>query len=475
LAVEAETFRALTLVWNRRLREHADRGFQFRLIETLPRLLHYLEGTMRSLLALIISAGFLSGLSSAAAQTIVRGPYLQNGTPSQVTIRWRTDVETPTRVTWRAIPSSSASEISKHELVRDHSATLTNLLPNSSYTYSVNLPSGATSLHTFKTAPTNQSESFKVWVLGDAGSSGTVQSGEAPAQSAVRDAFLKKYSAAELSFMLFLGDNAYQTGTDIEYQRAMFSVYQNTLSSLVSWSTQGNHDETANAYYDVFSFPEHGEAGGVPSGTERYYSFDFSNAHFISLNSFIDEKPFRAQMIEWLRRDLASNKKKWTVALFHHAPYSAGSHDSDLSTKHEAPMKWMRENVVPILEQGGVDLVMAGHSHGYERSKLLDGHYGSSSTFSSTFVKDGSSGDPRQEQAYKKLGISAVPHSGTVYVVAGNGGAKIEEPGRYPGMQTSNGKYGSVLLEFSPTQLTSSMIDSDGEVADHFAIVKDDV
>jgi hypothetical protein len=392
-----------------------------------------------------------------------------------VTIRWRTDVEAPTKITWRAIASSSSGEITKLDSVREHSAILTNLLPNSSYTYAVVLPSGATALNTFRTAPANESESFKVWVLGDAGSSGTLERGESPSQIAVRDAFLKRHSAANLRFMIFLGDNAYQTGTDVEYQRAMFSIYQNSLSSLVSWSTQGNHDQTANAYYDVFSFPEHGEAGGIPSGTERYYSFDFSNAHFVSLNSFIDDKSFRAEMIEWLKRDLASNKKRWTVALFHHPAYSAGSHDSDLSTKHEAPMKWMRENVVPILEHGGVDLVMAGHSHGYERSKLLNGHYGSSSTFTSAFIKDGSSGDPRQDQSYRKPGSMPVPNAGTVYVVAGNAGAEVEEPRRYPGMHTSNGKYGSVLLEFSQTQLTSSLIDSTGELEDQFAIVKKDL
>ncbi len=427
---------------------------------------------MKIFFALIVCTISLSLSAPATAQSIVRGPYLQNGTPSQITVRWRTDVAVPTKIKWGAVSAPLSEEVNKQESTREHTVTLAGLQPSRSYTYSVVLPSGTTDPLSFTTAPASETEAFKVWVLGDAGSSGTVENGENDAQIAVRDSFLKQHPIGSLRFMMFLGDNAYKTGTDLEYQRAVFSIYKNALQSLVSWSTQGNHDETANAYYDVFTFPQHGEAGGVPSGTEGYFSFDYSNAHFISLNSFIAEKPFRNDMIAWLKRDLASNKKTWTVAIFHHPPYSAGSHDSDLTTKHEAPMRWMRENIVPILEQGGVDLVMAGHSHGYERSKLIDGHYGDSSTFTEKFVKDGGSGDPRQDHAYKKPGQSPIPHAGTVYVVAGNGGAETQEPSGHPTMVTSTGRFGSVLLEFSQTQLTSSLIGITGEVEDRFAIVK---
>jgi hypothetical protein len=427
---------------------------------------------VKTLLTLTVSIISLSLSAQAVAQNIVRGPYLQNGTASQVTVRWRTDVAVPTKIKWGSLSSPLAQGINKDEITREHTVTLAGLEPNRRYTYSVVLPSGTTDPVSFTTAPASESESFKVWVLGDAGSSGTLENGEDDAQIAVRDSFLKQHPIGSLRFMMFLGDNAYKTGTDLEYQRAVFSIYRNALHSLVAWSTQGNHDETANAYYNVFTFPQHGEAGGVPSGTEGYYSFDYSNAHFISLNSFIAEKPFRSDMIEWLKRDLAANKKTWTVAMFHHPAYSAGTHNSDLTTKHEAPMRWMRENIVPILEQGGVDVVMSGHSHGYERSKLINGHYGDSSTFTDAFVKDGGSGDPREGHAYKKPGRAPIPHAGTVYVVAGNGGIATKEPGSHPVMFTSTGRYGSVLLEFSQKQLTSSMVGITGEVEDRFAIIK---
>ena len=74
-------------------------------------------------------------------------------------------------------------------------------------------------------------------------------------------------------------------------------------------------------------------------------------------------------MLAWLARDLAANRAKWTIAVFHHPPYSDGSHVSDTEDR----MVQVREHVVPILERYGVDLVLSGHSHGYERTALVTG------------------------------------------------------------------------------------------------------
>jgi len=69
-------------------------------------------------------------------------------------------------------------------------------------------------------------------------------------------------------------------------------------------------------------------------------------------------------MANWLRADLDANTNQWLIAFWHHPPYSKGSHDSD----DEIELIEMRQNIVPILEAHGVDLVVCGHSHNYERS-----------------------------------------------------------------------------------------------------------
>jgi len=153
------------------------------------------------------------------------------------------------------------------------------------------------------------------------------------------------------------------------------SKYEPALRSSVCWPTMGNHEgftskgkDGVGPYYDAFVMPRRAEVGGLASGTEAYYSFDWANIHFICLNSHdVDRKP-GGPMAKWLKADLEKAKADWLIAFWHHPPYTKGSHDSD----KEKDMTEMRHDIMPIIESGGVDLVLAGHSHIYERSMLID-------------------------------------------------------------------------------------------------------
>src|SRR6185436_19334444 len=136
-------------------------------------------------------------------------------------------------------------------------------------------------------------------------------------------------------------------------------------------TTSGDPGPSTGPYYDAFVLPAAGEAGGVPSGTEAYYSFDYGETHFISLNSTQVNRSSTGPMATWLEADLAATSAKWIIAFWHHPPYSRGTHNSDVDIE----LIEMRENILPILEAGGVDLVLCGHSHAYERSYLVDGTY----------------------------------------------------------------------------------------------------
>ena len=107
----------------------------------------------------------------------------------------------------------------------------------------------------------------------------------------------------------------------------------------------------------------------------------------------------------WLQNDLAANSKDWLIAFWHHPPYTKGTHDSDTDLNATE----IRQYILPILENYGVDLVLSGHSHTYERSYLIDGHYGQSGTFTAGMKKNAGSGRPTETGAYTKplLGPSA--------------------------------------------------------------------
>jgi hypothetical protein len=271
---------------------------------------------------------------------------------------------------------------------------------------------------------------------------------------------------------LMLGDNAYNSGTDSDYQGAVFNMYPTLLRNSVLFSTLGNHD-TAQAtayvdtypYFSIFTLPTAGEGGGVPSGTEHFYSFDFGSIHFICLDSMTADRATNGIMANWLRNDLANTLAKWIVAFWHHPPYTKGSHNSDTETE----LIQMRQNFNPILEAGGVDLVLSGHSHSYERSFLIDSHYGLSSTFSSTNKIDGGSG--RDATPYLKPS-SLTAHKGAVYSVAGSSGQTSGGTLNHPAMYISLNVLGSVVLDFSTNRLDFQFLNSSGVVQDYFTMIK---
>jgi hypothetical protein len=110
----------------------------------------------------------------------------------------------------------------------------------------------------------------------------------------------------------------------------------------------------------------------------------------------------------------------------------------------------------PILEAGGVDVIFGGHSHDYERSYLIDGHYDISDSLKPEMILDPGDGDP----------------AGAVYVVAGSSGQAGGGPLDHPVMVTSQNRLGSVILEVDGNQLDARFIDSGGLVRDVFSIVK---
>ena len=145
---------------------------------------------------------------------------------------------------------------------------------------------------------------------------------------AVRDGYASFARDRYTDLWLMLGDNAYPAGSDSSYQAAVFDTYPALLRQTVLWPTIGNHDLDP-AYFDIFTLPASGECGGVASGTESYYSFDYADIHFVCLNSYSEDRSTGGPMMTWLREDLQATTKNWIIAFWHHPPYSKGSHDSD--------------------------------------------------------------------------------------------------------------------------------------------------
>jgi Calcineurin-like phosphoesterase/Bacterial Ig domain len=400
---------------------------------------------------------------------LLRGPYLQMATPTNLVLRWRTDWFTATRVCYGADDPLLPNSLCDPNPVLDHEIRLEGLTPNTKYFYGTGTAQEllARGPDCFFITPPSGPKRTRVWVIGD---SGTANDNA----RAVRDAYLTFARAAPADLWLMLGDNAYEDGTDAQYQEAVFNLYPTILRQTVLWPTIGNHDAAYDfghgiPYQDIFTLPRRGECGGLASGTENYYAFDYANIHFVCLDSQISDRSPAGPMLTWLENDLAATAQDWIVAFWHHPPYSKGPHDSDL----ELELIQMREWALPILERFGADLVLCGHSHDYERSLFLQGYYGLSTDLDSHMILDAGSGRPEETGPYRKPAGGLGANQGTVYAVcgcSGEGGGIILPD--HPAMFFSRLGFGSMILDIDGLRLDAIFLDDQGNVDDRFTVLK---
>lgn len=394
--------------------------------------------------------------------SVIRGPYLQQGTHSSIIIRWATSIPVQGSILYGTEPHQLLFSATETAVSCDHTVKLQGLEPNTKYYYAIAHSTEIDEGFFFVTAP-KQPKPTRIWVVGDSGRGNDIA-------AQVRDGYFKFTGTRHTDLWLMLGDNAYDTGTWDEYQQGVFEMYPHLRNSVL-WTAIGNHDAGSASsewqtgpYYELFNPPTQGEAGGIPSGTAAYYSFDYGNIHFICLDSYGSDRTSTGAMLTWVAKDAAASNQDWKIAFWHHPPYTKGSHDSDT----EIELIEMRERALPILEAAGVDLVLSGHSHSYERSYLIDGHYGTSDTFRSQMKRDKGSGQEDKSGAYCK---SSAPHAGTVYIVAGTS-ARADEVSSHPAMHTSLSVPGSLVLDVEGKRLDVEFIDDRGEVQDYFTMKK---
>lgn len=444
--------------------------------------------------------------------------FLQQLGTDRVIIKWRGDLEGDggadnvcfgTDIDF--MPEESLTAATETE-TGHLEAELTGLSPDTTYYYSVGGAASAAASRQFRTSAAGGAlpadGNTRIWIVGDSGVAGYGK----PEAAMVKEGFLSWVEADNgepADLFLMLGDNAYNQGTDLEHQRAIFEVYPELLQTTSLWPTIGNHEmgslgisrsadissyellgEEDNGgpdpepntmpYLNIFTLPANGEAGGLASGTEQYYSFDYANVHVVSLDSqlSIRDDDQRAAMLQWLIDDLSANSLDWTIVIFHHPPYTKGSHDSDDELFDiDQPIFAIREEFTPVFEDYGVDLVYSGHSHIYERSVYLSDHTGLSSTYdadtNAELNDDGEPASGQDDQQYTQVTRSGADDK-VVYTVAGNGGkvTTLSEGYPHPAHFFSDLTVGSVVIDVNDAQLTASFINAEGAVLDYFTMTR---
>jgi 3',5'-cyclic AMP phosphodiesterase CpdA len=130
------------------------------------------------------------------------------------------------------------------------------------------------------------------------------------------------------------------------------------MRSIPFFPIAGTHDHRTDSsiFPEVFALFEN----GAPKGREHWYSFDWGPVHIVGLDS--DE--IGDAQLDWLDADLAATRQPWRIVFMHRPPFSNGWHGSS------AYLQW---RYVPVFQKHGVQLVVTGHDHSYERTHPING------------------------------------------------------------------------------------------------------
>lgn len=332
-----------------------------------------------------------------------RGPYLQSVRPDSVWVVWDT-VEPSTGLIEYGLSPELGQVMEEHGAELHHELQLSGLQPYTDYYYQVD----GGKVARFRTAAAADQSDFRFVVYGD------TRSGDA-----IHRAIIKRMVEAAPDFALHTGDLVESGRHRSEWDR-FFKIEAPLLRTVPFYPTLGNHEDyapgsIASQYLDIFHLP----------GNELWYAFNYGNARFICLKADATPPDFfpGEEQLAWLEGQLASNEAPWLFVFFHVGVFTSRSEDI-LETG-------MRESLVPLFEQYGVDAVFMGHHHSYERSLV----------------------------------------NGITYIVTAGGGASLYEMGQPdPSSQAAISAHHFTLIEVQGERLFGQAIDRRGRVIDSFEL-----
>ena len=367
-----------------------------------------------------------------------RYPYLQDVQQESVRVVWTSTNAGAGKVRWAEGPEGPWQEVDASsrawttditedtEDYTEYEATLDELVPSSAYCYEVLVDDQVVASNLrFDTSWPSNGRKVRILAFGDSGNASAEQ-------AALRDEFLKH----DFDVFLHLGDMAYGDGRYTEFEERVFTMYRDLLHRTPTWPTIGNHEygiANGQPYVDVYHLPE---MALQEADQERYYSFDVGDVHFVSLDSNTEmllKVLAPNNMLDWLRQDLEATDKTWKIVFFHHPPFSSSERTANLQ---------IQLLINPILEEHGVDAVLCGHDHHYERSV------------------------PIADAQPTPRDMGGIP-----YFVVGSGGAGLRTAsGDWFTASVNDQKHAFLDLEIDGCNAHGKSVALDGEVIDEFDI-----
>ncbi len=296
------------------------------------------------------------------AQVVNRYPNIQRPSQTTATIAWRRATPAIATVYLGTVSGVWTDSLSSTTALQKHHVDLAGLQVDTRYYYQVRTVALAdtfiSAIESFYTSPLPLEDELSFLAYGDCGYNNSMQHQ------------VKALMETEtVDFAIVTGDIDQGVGDD--YDNIFFGVYKNMLKQDCHFTCIGNHDtyaDNAATYLDAFYLFSNNAAN-----TERYYSFEWGDAKIVCLDANLDYTSGSPQF-DWMVDEFRCNDKKWLCIFFHQPPWT-----NAWSLDYYVPFspyflyqgdEDMRSDLVPEFEKYGVDFVVNGHSHCYQRGSL---------------------------------------------------------------------------------------------------------
>jgi acid phosphatase type 7 len=454
------------------------------------------------------------------AQELLVKPYLQPGNASTLAreekvLIWQTD-SVPANYSVQAslqnftgsgkIIKAKASNVElklKGKTTLLYRAVLKGLSFDTVYYYKVMVNEKIISHDTFRTRTKKPFTRFVA--LGDFGA-GTAQ------EAAIASLIAKQ----KPQFLITTGDNVYQNGLEEEYRANLFPYYLSPgpnngaplMSKIPFYMVLGNHDVRADsldrnpgtfAYFYYSDLPLNGpltERVVTIKGNEELvkafkkntkprfpgisnYSFDYGNVHMVCLDANDYINPLDQQLVLWLREDLGKSAADWKIVTFHQPGFNS-------SVAHYEYQ--LMRLLSPLFEQLGVNLVVSGHVHNYQRSVPLFFNPQTNEAGDHYIISPEGKVDGTFKLDTLFDGVNRTKPEGIIYIVTGAGGAPLydtrlsEKPELWKHEPTTSwphftkklisDRHSFTLIETRGKTLTLQQIDVTGKVIDEIKVTR---
>lgn len=351
------------------------------------------------------------------SQNIIKRPYLVISGLNSMTIRWETD-EKATYIVKYGL--DKIMEIEVEAILREnknqnylYEVTIENLELDRKYYYSVISDKFYSKIQSLE-IPSDSSKTFRFVAMGDSRSN-----------PEIFDKIIQKVGFEDPSLIISMGDLVENGGDFDQWNNYYFSIAENLIGEIPLVSTLGDHEGDGD---DGELFRHYLRT--TQSTEKQWFSFDYGDAHFISLDY---RHPDSKEMIDWFVEDISDSKAKWNFVYMHRPCYNLGGHRST----------WGREYWPELFSKYGIDIVFAGHSHIYERFYPINSYISNNSW-------------------------------PVTYITTGGAGAELYDMSKSEYLATVESVHHFVSINLVGDTLKAKAIRNDGSILDDFTIIKKD-